>query len=205
MNIKNLVQTFLQDKINENNRKKLTNTSPSLFCSNCTGGVLYHWLGLQFRSPFINLFMEPDDFLFAMEHLDQFLSTEIIELHDSGLDYPVGLAYGNTKVHFMHYEDFDSAISKWNERKQRVDKNNMAVMLTNWKGQNYEVLERFDRLPFKNKVVFTNKPYPEIKSAFCLKGYTYGERNVYATQHINGKRYLDQFDYVGFINNMPDK
>ena len=43
------------------------------------GGVLYHWLGLKFNSPFINLFMSNNDFLFAMENFDDFLRTPIIE------------------------------------------------------------------------------------------------------------------------------
>ena len=63
-----------------------------------------------------------------------------------------------------------------------------------------EQLERFDKLPFEHKVVFTNKEYPQYKSAFCLKGYQCEKENVYATQHINGYRYVDQFDYVDFFN-----
>lgn len=43
-----------QDVINSCNRNKLTNKTPALICSNCLGGYIYHWLGLQFSSPFIN-------------------------------------------------------------------------------------------------------------------------------------------------------
>ena len=42
------VKMFLQERINRKNRNKLTNLSPSLVCSNCTGGFLYHWLRLRF-------------------------------------------------------------------------------------------------------------------------------------------------------------
>ena len=37
------VKVILQERINRKNRSKLTNLSPSLVCSNCTGGFLYHF------------------------------------------------------------------------------------------------------------------------------------------------------------------
>ncbi len=67
-------------------------------------------------------------------------------------------------------------------------------------GYNIDQLERFDRLPYAHKVVFTNKKYPQYKSAFYLKGYRCEKGNVYATQSITGQRYIDQFDYVDFFN-----
>ena len=39
------------------------------------------------------------------------------------------------------------------------------------KGAKYEDLQAFDNLPYPNKVVFTHKPYPELKSAFYIKGF----------------------------------
>lgn len=56
-----------------------------------------------------------------------------------------------------------------------------------------------------NKVVFVDRPYWEIKSSFLIKGYrcTNGANgDVYRTQYTNGKRYIDQFDYVSFINSL---
>lgn len=71
-------------------------------------------------------------------------------------------------------------------------------------GGNLTDLERFDALPFLNKVVFTGIPYPTIRSAFYLKGLGEPKRankQVYATQNfITGKRYIDQFDYIDFFN-----
>lgn len=79
----------IQNKINFNNRKLLMNLSPTLVCSNCTGGFLYHWLGLKFYSPFINLFLWPKDFIIALENWEEFISSQVIETK-SGLQYPVG-------------------------------------------------------------------------------------------------------------------
>lgn len=130
----NIVKNKLQDNINQKNRKKLTNPDVTIIASNCTGGFLYHWLGLEFKSPFINLYMTPEDFITALSNFDNFMEQNIIELKDSGKNYPVGIGYKGTLIHFMHYKNFDQAISKWNERKERMNKNNCCVMLSNWGG-----------------------------------------------------------------------
>lgn len=127
----------LQRLYNERNKNRLFNKSVSLICSNCTGGIMYHWLGLQFRSPFINLYMDANDYLTALEDFDNFLEAPIKPLTDSGKTYPVGRStHKGELIHFMHYGSFDEAIKKWDDRKSRIDKNNMAVMFTNWPGEN---------------------------------------------------------------------
>ena len=199
-----------QQAINKMNQKRLTNHKPMILASNCTGGFLYHWLGLQFRSPFINLYMTPLDFIEALENFDRFISESICEDTNAKLSYPVGVGYNGVKIHFMHYITFAEAEQKWYERISRMnltDTNSMGIILSNWGGYDVGQLERFDALPFKNKVVFVDKPFPQIKSAFHIKGYNCSNGkngNVYRTQYINGKRFIDQFDYVSFINRLGE-
>lgn len=136
MNPLTFLVSIRQKCINRKNRSRLVNKKPTLICSNCTGGVLYHWLGLQFNSPFINLYMDNPDFIIAMENFDEFIQGDIKEYTDNTLNYPVGIGCHGEKIHFMHYSSFPEAISKWNERKQRINKENMAVMLTNFNPEN---------------------------------------------------------------------
>lgn len=206
--IKDIIKNHLQNNINKKNRKRLYNMKPTIIASNCTGGFIYHWLGLQFQSPFINLYMTPDDFLKALENFEIFINTPIKRFINSTYDYPVGIGAFNTKIHFMHYNTFDEAIKKWEERKKRIDMGNMCVILSNWGGKRIDQLERFEKLPFKNKVVFTDKEYPKYKSSFYLHGYSCSNGkngNVYATQKISGKRFIDQFDYVQMLNRIIEK
>ena len=70
----------------------------------------------------------------ALENFDEFIDTPIREVKDSGKDYPVGICAFGIKVYFMHYKSFAKAVEKWNERKQRIDKNNMGIMLSNYAG-----------------------------------------------------------------------
>lgn len=189
--------------INKKNRSLLTNCTPTLICSNCTGGFLYHWLGLQFRSPFINLYLTDSDFVKALEHWGEFVKYDIIEDVTSIKNYPVGISCYGIRIHFMHYKTFDEAKTKWQERVKRIDNDNIAFMLTNWGGQE-SVLKRFDKLSFKNKVAFSWQRYDDMKSVFFLKGYkrVRKKKNIYATQYIDGRRFIDQFDYIQFINNL---
>lgn len=196
---------WCQSKINAKNRSRLTNQQPTLVCSNCTGGFLYHWLGLQFRSPFINLWMKPGEFISALENFDKFLDTPFHEVYEKGIEYPIAEGYNGLRVYFTHYRSFDEALHKWNERLERMDRNHIGIMLTNWNGD-YEQLKKFNTLPFKNKIVFTDKKFPEFKSAVWLKGLKIGgarHQNVYFTKNpFTGKRYIDQFDYVDFLNSL---
>lgn len=133
--MKNLIKKYVdwrQRRIDARNRRRLTNHTPTLVCSNCTGGLLYHWLGLEFRSPFINLYLDNEDFITALENFDEFMDTPLVEDKESGKDYPVGIGAGGVRVHFMHYSDFDSAVAKWEQRKARMNRDNMAVMWTNF-------------------------------------------------------------------------
>lgn len=195
----------IQNIRNQKNRDRLTNDSVSLVCSNCAGGVLYHWLGLKFNSPFINLFMSNNDFLFAMENFDDFLRTPIIEDQGTEKGYPVGIGYGGIKINFMHYLSFIEAEKIWEKRKLRIQKDNLAVMLTNWNGDS-DVVKRFDKLPFNNKVIFTTKPFLQYNSAYYIRRwkreYKGTPMNLWRTENIiTGKRFIDQFDYVSFLNN----
>lgn len=197
----------MQEKINAKNRFILTNTTPTIVCSNCTGGYIYHWLGLRFLSPFINLFLWPKDFVTALENWEEFISSEILEVK-TDLRYPVGKVItkgGTVPIHFMHYKSFDEAIAKWNERKLRMEKdpNKIGFMLTNWE-EDVTILNRFCKLPFKHKIAFTHGDIPEIPYTCNLKGLDSIEtpKQVFYPCKFNGMRFIDQFDYVSFINNL---
>jgi uncharacterized protein (DUF1919 family) len=132
----------------------------------------------------------------------------LIEEKDLYLGYPIGRGVHGELIHFMHYDSFTSAVYSWNKRKERMDFSNLGIMLTNFpRNGDIELLKRFEQLPFRNRVAFVEKGMEECEHTFCIKGYwgsRGGGRNLYATQYINGKRYIDQFDYVEFINNLEN-
>ena len=84
-------------------RKRLRNTSFSLISNNCIGGVISHDLGLQFRSPTVDLYFTNEDFILFCRHLRDYLRLPVVEA-DSGLDYPVGALkgdHGTVRIYFI--------------------------------------------------------------------------------------------------------
>lgn len=197
---------YIQDKIDLSNRKRLKNPSPSLICSNCAGGYLYHFLRLKFYSPFINLYLTNSDFIYMMENWNHFISSPLVQDLDSNEPYPIGIGWGGIKIHFLHYHDWNEAILKWEERKKRIDSNNIGFALTNLKDDNEELVHRFAQIPIKNKIVFTNNPYPQYECAVYIKGFQAEDIKKQLWSRISkmrAKRLIDQFDYVSWINNLP--
>ena len=215
MDFKKLINKHIescQSKINKRNRERLCNEKPTIICSNCLGGILYHWLGLEFRSPFINLFFKNEDFILLLENLEEFLATEIVEDKESKRNFPVGIGYKGIKVYFMHYKTFEEAIIKWNARKERMSRDNLVVLFSNFEGDE-KILERFQKLPFRNKLVFVEEKYKNYDCTLCLSGYEkYKERhrknkgsipNIWHTKsYVTGERFIDEFDYVEYLNSI---
>ena len=186
---------------NKRMRKKLKN-KPSIISNHCIGGIISHDLGLKFLSPTVNLKILPDDFIKFVENLKEYLDAEFVE-EKSDLPYPVGKLKDIT-VYFVHYKTFQQAVEKWNERKQRVDFNNIRVMMTARDGAKYETLKRFNELPYK-KVMFDDVAHPEFDTAIYAhrrNGKPLG--NVYISDiiTITGKRAfeINGFDIVEFLN-----
>lgn len=199
--IKDRILREVRIKLNQQQRQKLHNTTPSVLASNCTGAFMLHDLGLQFRSPFVNLYLSPKGFIAYLSDIAHYQSQPLQFLDNSGKPYPVG-KLGDLTLHFMHYHSEQEASEKWQERSKRIDFDNLFVMLTERDGCTYQDLQAFDRLPFANKVVFTHKPYPEIASSFYIKGFEHqGEvGDLFEYEGFRGKRYYDQFDYVAWFN-----
>lgn len=88
-------------------RKELTNKDFSIICDTCVGGVLYHWLGLPFLSPTINLWMMDDEFYKFVRNLREYLSMDL-RFIKSEFEYPVA-QLDDIHIYFQHYHSNDEA------------------------------------------------------------------------------------------------
>ena len=187
-------------------RKRLKNPSPTIIADTCFGGIVYHNLGLKFTSPTINMWVEKSDYFDFLEDLRGFLSVDMTEVTDSGYSYPVGdLSYNGKTVRFYgnHYKTFDEFRQKWNERKERVDYGNIFIVMLN-ADITPEEIERFDRLPYENKLMITKecgieRPYIVHHKLFHSPSYVAGDLMGYKSR-FSAKRHMDDIDYVGFLN-----
>lgn len=186
------------------NRRRLINKNCSIISSNCAGGFISHYLHLRFNSPTVNLYILPKDFNTMLESFDYYFSstTVINECLDSSHDFPVGEFETGVRIYFMHYKKFDEALAKWRERCNRIDKNNLYVILVERDECTKNDLLRFNGLPFKNKVALTHSEY-NISSAYKISGFEdeeYVGHLHFVKNKFTGKRYIDEFDYVKFLN-----
>lgn len=190
--------------INRPNRKRLTNANPTIIASNCNGGFIAHDLNLRFNSPFVNLFLTPKDFICYLKNIE-FYQQQNLTFVQTEKAYPVA-KLADITLYFMHYHSEQEAEQKWNERSKRMGLDNLFVMMTERDGCEYQDLIEFDALPFKNKVVFTHKNYPEIKSAVYIQGFENNAMvgDIFEYTGLNGNRYYDQFDYVSWLNKRSD-
>lgn len=182
-------------------RKKLKNKYPTIISSNCNGGIILHDMELKFNTPTINLWFTAGDFLKFVSDLDSYLTGKLIETNGLA-EYPVG-RLNDIDIYFMHYKTFEEAEAKWEERKKRINKDNIFIMMTDQAGCTYEDIKAFDSLPYKNKVIFTHVPYDEFQSTYYIKGFeSAGEVGVLSDWKPGFfmRRFLDDYDYVSFLN-----
>lgn len=91
----------------------------------------------------------------------------------------------------------------------------MLILFSNFEGDE-TLLKRFDKLKYKNKIVFVDKPFVYNSCFFC-KGYRLYKfflkffrkdkvPNLFHTKnYFNGKRFIDEFDYVSYINEISKR
>lgn len=197
---------LLRKAINWINQKRLKNRDFSLLSSNCNGVFILHNLGLRFNSPTVNLWIKPSDFVKFLKNPQYYLEQRITFVDEPGITHPVGML-DDIKIWFTHYSSPEQALEKWSERAQRLDYENLFILMTDRDGCTYQDLADFDALPYKHKIVFTHVPYPEFRSAYYLKGWEQEESVGECYRFVNGysgKKHYDAFDYVAWFNGKLD-
>ena len=200
--LKKTYRSFLRLFLNKHNRSRLQNKNISLFCNNCTGGGIYHDLGLQFLSPTINLYFSAEDYVKFLERLDYFLEADLTQT-DSGENFPVGKLGNELTLYFVHYKSFKQAKEKWITRCKRINKENMFFIMIDRDGCTLDIAKRFDSLPYKHKVILTYREIPYVSCAFVNPNWEDNGQTRVLTKYLSkftGKRFIDEFDYVSFLN-----
>ena len=183
-------------------RKQLINTNFSIISNNCIGGMVTHDFLQPQLSPTVNLFILPDDYLRLLKDLNNNLQSDVVKV-ESGRSFPAGMVNG-CKINFMHYKTFEEGKQAWIKRAQRIDYNNLLVVLVERDGCTYDNLKEFDSLPFVNKIAIVHKPYPEIQCAVVVPGYenTKDVGRITDWCSLFGEREYDRIDWPSVLNNI---
>ena len=190
-------------QLNQEIREKLKGVKPfTIFSNNCLGGVFYHDAGLQFTSPLINTAMDGDDFLKLLENPQYYLQKELHFFSWPGRDFPIA-KIDDIEVNFVHYKNQEECIKAWRKRIERIVWDNIFIIATNHDGMCHEdCMARFDSLPYKNKIMFVSKEYPQYKWAIPIKQFKnrFQCRITTAFADMKGHRYYEcAFDIATWI------
>lgn len=128
---------------------RLIDDRVSIVSNICWGGATYNSLGLRFESPFINMSVEPEDFLKLMLDFKKYMQKPLEHAYDE--PSPVG-KLGDVLLHMYHYPDFETAREKWEERKARINWNN--ILFSMWTNDK-EIIQKIDKIKEK-KIIFTD-------------------------------------------------
>ena len=186
--------------------RKLQRSRLSIFSRNCFGGLISNSLGVPFRSPFINLIMSEQDFVNFARSPHDYLEAKLVfrenKFHRKFKhDYPI-LQLGNITLNMIHYYSADEAVSKWNERKQRINWYNLlAVTCT----EDEKILEQFDSLPYGKKICFV--PFKsDLDSAWYINRTLSKQRSFTEVANDFAKAfvfYYDPFDMLLYGKKTP--
>lgn len=190
-----------------NTRAELKDTNFSIICNNCLGGFIYQYYDIEYRTPMLGLFIPARDYVKFLADIKSYLSKklEFIEPKESKdyesfkqvehmMTFPIA-RLGDIEVYFMHYKDREEAESKWYRRINKINWDELIVIMAENESCSYEVVKQFDALPFKNKVSFTTTDYPDVKTA-CYIPEKKEPGSKWSAEMI-----VKHFDLNGFINN----
>lgn len=188
-------------------REKNRNHDFSLITNDCVGGVICHDLGEQFRSPTVNLWIPNGNFLEFAQNLEYYLSCEIVETLDDSKPYPVGTIVPKDdqhipiQVNFMHYHSFEEGYAKWKERSARVNYDRLYFIWHFFDDEHTERIKAFDRWNVR-KLVILHEPLEGVQNCETVDCYKENPYNgkILSVIDKTGKRYLDDIDYMGFLN-----
>lgn len=179
----------------------------SIISSNCISGEIYHDLDLKFLSPTINVWFTEKDFLKIALNPEYYFKKELNFVYDEQYNYPVGLI-DDVKIYFLHYNTEQEARQKWNERCQRLDYNNLYIIMSDLELSDEEFIKFQEIRNCKKKILFTTNPkradFPDV---FYIKKYKPNSYvRKYAVKRANGFIDYELFwDFSKWLSNDSSK
>lgn len=197
---------FLAKSRRNKMRRNLKNNDITFLCPNCIGGIIFHDLGLKFMSPTVNLMLTQTDFVKYISNLDEYNNGKFEFFDYSEYKCPCARlsvpSLDTITVCFTHYADPQNAENKWNERKERINKDNLFVFLEERDGITFDEIKALSDLNLKGLVVFTAHKYDLPYTVYIDKYNADGEvGNILRKNHLTESReYEKYFDFVKWFN-----
>lgn len=109
------------------------------------------------------------------------------------------------RIYFNHYDSFEQAYDKWNERKKRINYNNLYVVGCDHYGTPYSQknFREFNSLPYNHKIIITGGVHPKSSTIFSVNGCEVNGHLGDWWNRINNVRHsriFEEWNYVKFLN-----
>jgi uncharacterized protein (DUF1919 family) len=200
-------------------RSKLKNKDFTIIGNNCFTGGIYHKFGLKYTSPTIWTYIFPEEYLRLIGNLDWYLKQPLTfisetkhfmaQKHLETHKYPIGLLGGDVEVHFMHCKTEEEALERWNARVKRVNFNNLFVAFSDGAEFTLDHLQKFEKMPYKNKIFFSAKPIGDAKSTVFVRECADSTNVFDSTKNRRYEKYLDLAKWLNgedkFLKQTGDK
>lgn len=213
MSVKKIVLDAFRSQLVQGFRKRNHNTDFTLISQNCVGGVIYADLGLEFRSPTINMFIEDENFVKLCENLEYYMSLKAESLYEQFLDpidssivYPK-IKVGDIELCCLHYRSCKEAVDAWERRRKRVNLSNVYVIANSWNlHENEEWIMRLSNLKYKT-VIFTYQSFKTDKCIDLNEDYWQKDEHNIVRPNLTDRmplsvyKYFEKkFDFVEWLN-----
>lgn len=147
---------------------KIKNAPLSIISNCCWGGLTYNRLGLQFCSPFVNMYESDWDYIKILRDLKFYLTSEAeflewcqVKAQEGQREhkYPVA-RLADARLYFNHSRVYVNDDEKqiwmdtkemWERRVLRVNWDNLFIMMYT---EDIDIAMQFAELPYENKVCF---------------------------------------------------
>ena len=181
----------------------------TIISNNCWGGVIYKYFGMKFQSPTVGMYFFGDEYIKFLANLKYYLNQPLIvkELKSSkykdeiirrGQNPLIGWL-GDVEIVLLHYHNPKEAVEKWNYRLKRVNYDRLIVKFNDQNMFKIEQLDKFENLPFKNKICFTGKYYKQYPTTIWFKEYN---ELGYVKNDTKMKHWRKYFNVIKYVNNM---
>lgn len=179
---------------------RLVHSHISIFSNTCWGGLTYHSLSMQFRSPLINMFETEEDYLKLLrspkDYFNKKLQFDRWEYTENRGAYPV-CRLGDIDLYCNHYKTMQEVEDKWYARVSRINYDNIFVMML---AQDVRSLEVFAALPYQKKICFT--PFSSAYDCVCTLRSAVERTEEPFWRFVNGipRGMYHDYDAVSLLN-----
>lgn len=184
----------------------------TIISNDCFGGMAYEELGMRYESPFVGLFIVPEDYVRLLRALRPSIERPLqfrAESRHPRINqfraeiqraYPIGVMGDEVEIQFLHYPSQEAAADKWQRRARRINWSKLRVKMSWHEVPCIEDLLRdFDQLPLPGKLILVPQVIAGTRHCVALRDFSTDGTQQYWRAHrgFNVAAWLDQGDIRG--------